>query len=94
MYKGLMSAITLAVLLMLCGCGNAIQRESDEGTVNVSERFISDRGDDEFETITDSETGVVYLVWKRGGNSAASKSGITPLLDKDGNVVISEEVDE
>lgn len=89
-------AITVAMVaaLALCGCGNAIQRESDEGTVNVNERFISDRGDDEFETIVDSETGVVYLVWKRGGGSAASKGGITPLLDEDGKVVISEEVEQ
>lgn len=88
-------AITVAMVaaLALCGCeGNAIKRESDEGTVNVNRRFISDDGHDNFETVVDSETGVVYLVWtRRTGDS--SKGGITPLLDKDGKVVISEEVE-
>lgn len=89
-------AITVALFasLTLCGCeGNAIQRESDKGTVNVNRRFISNDGRDDFETVVDSETGVTYLVWSRpSGNS--SKGGITPLLDEDGKVVISEEVDE
>jgi len=89
-------AITVAMVatLALCGCGgNAIVRKSEKGTVNVNRRFISNDGRDDFETVVDSETGVTYLVWSRpSGNS--SKGGITPLLDKDGKVVISEEVDE
>lgn len=92
MKKAIMVAMVAA--LMLCGCeGNAIQRESDKGTVNVSERFISDRGDDEFETVVDSETGVTYLVWMRDDEKSGTKDGITPLLDENGKVVISEEVE-
>ena len=34
--------------------------------------------------LVDKETGVNYLVW-----SAAYAGGITPLLDSDGNVVIT-----
>ena len=95
MYKGLMSTITLAALLMLCGCeGNAIQCENNNGAMDVSDRFISDHRNNELETIVDSETGVVYLVWIRDGGTAGAKGGITPLLDEDGKVVISEEVDE
>lgn len=87
-------AITVAMVaaLALCGCGNAILRESDKGAVNVNRRFISDDRRDNFETVVDSETGVTYLVWtRRTGDS--SKGGITPLLDEDGKVVISEEVE-
>ena len=86
-------AITVAMVaaLALCGCsgGNAIRRESDKGAVNVNRRFISDSTRDHFRTVVDSETGVVYLVW---GNDY--RGGITPLLDKDGKVDISEEVSE
>lgn len=34
--------------------------------------------------LVDKETGVNYLIWKSG-----YAGGITPLLDSDGNVVIS-----
>lgn len=93
-YRGLMTTITLAALLMLCGCeGNAIHRENNNGTVDMSDRFISDNRHDEFETIVDSKTGVTYLVWIRDGGTAGAKGGVTPLLDEDGKVVISEEVE-
>lgn len=35
--------------------------------------------------LADKETGVPYLVWKAG-----LRGGITPLLDSEGNVVITE----
>jgi uncharacterized lipoprotein NlpE involved in copper resistance len=88
--------VAMVATLALCGCsggGNAIIRESENGTVNVNRRFISNGPRDNFETVVDSETGVTYLVWTRLSGES-SKGGITPLLDKDGKVVISEEVGE
>jgi len=38
--------------------------------------------------LVDTETGVNYLVWKSG-----YAGGITPLLDSDGNVVITKSVE-
>ena len=85
-------AITLAACLLLCGCGgNGVVRDEDAPKPNVSQRFICDCNDSEFETVVDSQTGVTYLVWKNGAGQS-SKGGITVLLDRDGKPIISEEV--
>lgn len=88
-----MMAITLTACLLLCGCGNAVERKDDAPMENVDGRFISDYDSDYFRTVVDSKTGITYLVFDdQGGKS--SIGGITPLLGKDGKPVISEEVSE
>lgn len=89
-----MTVMALTVCLLLCGCdiGNAVERKEDSPRENVDERFISDYDSDDFRTIVDSKTGITYLVFDdQGGKS--SIGGITPLLDKNGKPVISEEVE-
>lgn len=87
-----MMAMTLTACLLLCGCsGNAVERKGDSPSENVSGRFISDYDSDYFRTVVDSKTGITYLVFDDQGGKG-SIGGITPLLDKDGNPVISEEV--
>lgn len=83
----------LAACLALSGCGNgtSIKRASNRGVEDLSERFLTDNGADTFRTVVDTRTGVTYLLWERpSGKSSAG--GISPLLDKDGNPIISEEV--
>ena len=90
---GVCVAITLTACLALCGCdgGNAVERKGDSPRESVDGRFISDYGSDDFRTVVDSKTGITYLVWERlSGKSRVG--GITPLLDRDGKPVISEEV--
>jgi hypothetical protein len=78
--------------MALGGCGsNVIVRGKDSPKEEVGGRFLCDNGMYRFETVTDTKTGVVYLIWNSGtGNS--SKGGITFLLHEDGTPVISEEV--
>ena len=85
------AAIVLAVALLIgCSSGNSVVRAVDAPRENVDGRFLTDNGRDAFRTVVDSKTGITYLVWMYGGNN--SVAGITPLLDKDGKPVISEEV--
>ena len=86
------AAIVLAVALLIgCSSGNSVVRAVDAPRENVDGRFISDYGSDDFRTVVDSKTGITYLVFDdQSGNG--SIGGITPLLDKDGRPVISEEV--
>ena len=90
-----MITIALTACLVLCGCdgGNAVKRKGYGPRENVDGRFISDYGSDDFRTVVDSRTGITYLVFDdQSGN--CSIGGITPLLDRDGKPVISEEVSE
>ena len=88
-------ATTLMACLALCGCdsGNAVERNGDGPMENVDGRFISDYGSDDFRTVVDSKTGITYLIFDDQGGKCAI-GGITPLLDRDGKPVISEEVSE
>ena len=90
-----MMAITLTACLAICGCDGSTNWEDGSSVTegareNVDGRFISDYSFDDLRTVVDSKTGVTYLVFCRRGNS--SIGGITPLLDRDGKPVISEEV--
>lgn len=90
-----LAAFALAVTLVLCGCGgnNNIMRSDEQeesATRQVSGRFMSNRYDDKFETVVDTRTGVTYLVWVRSSGDARV-GGITPLLNRNGTPVISEE---
>lgn len=90
-----LAAVALAVTLVLCGCGgnNNIKRSDEHeesATRQVSGRFISNGYDDKLETVVDARTGVTYLVWTRGYGET-KVGGITPLLNRDGTPVISEE---
>ena len=85
-------AIVLAVALLIgCSSGNSIVRTVDAPRERVDGRFLTDYGSDGFRTIVDSKTRITYLVWMYGGGNSGV-AGITPLLDKDGRPVISEEV--
>lgn len=86
------AAIVLAVALLIgCSSGNSVVRAVDAPRERVDERFLTDNGSDDFRTVVDSKTGITYLVWTYGSGNG-SVAGITPLLDKDGKPVISEEV--
>jgi len=86
-------AIPLALCLLLGGCSqsNAIKRADGSPKENVDERFLCDKDYYEFETVTDTKEGVVYLIWK-DGDTKGSHGGITVLVHKDGTPVTSEEV--
>jgi hypothetical protein len=78
--------------MALGGCGgNAIKRVEGAPKEDVDGRFLCD-DDYEFETVTDTKTGVVYLVWESDTGSA-SKGGITVLVHEDGTPVTSEEAE-
>jgi len=82
---------TLALALALCGCTSGekgVQRTEGSPKPELSQRFLCDRAY-AFETVVDSKTGVTYLVVRNGDNI-----GITPLLNRNGYPVISEEVGE
>lgn len=89
---GLLLIAVFMVCMALGGCGsNVIVRGKDSPKEDVGGRFLCDDGQYSFETVTDTKTGVVYLIWNSGtGNS--SKGGITVLVHEDGTPVISEEV--
>lgn len=84
--------IALAVAMALSGCGQSKSVASHERSAS---RFIGDgwnhygTDDWEFSTITDTETGIVYLVYNTH-NGRQSLGGITPLLKGDGSVTIDE----
>lgn len=83
-------------IFILLGCSNhdnSIKRntENDSLKPNVTDRFLCDE-DYEFQTVVDTKTGVTYLIWKENGGSKDGMGGITPLLNKNGYPVISEEV--
>lgn len=82
--------VTLTACLTLCGCGNGIVRDKDSHQLDMSDRFICNRNDYEFETVVDSKTGVTYLIWMMNNG----RGGMTALLNADGTPVISEEVGE
>lgn len=89
------AATALTACLALCGCdsGNAVERKDDSPREDVDGRFISDYGSDRFRTVVDSKTGITYLIFDNQ-NGNLSIGGITPLLDRDGNLTISEEISE
>jgi len=84
--------VTVALALALCGCTsgeNGVQRTEDSPKPDVSKRFLCDDGTYRYETMVDKQTGVTYLVVRNGDNI-----GITPLLNRNGYPIISEEVGE
>ena len=85
------AAIVLAVALLFGCSGNSVVRAVGAPKERVDERFLTDNGNDDFRTVVDSKTGVTYLIWERSAYKS-KVGGITPLLDKDGKPVISEEV--
>lgn len=87
-----MMAITLTACLLYGCSGNSIVRAVDAPRERVDGRFLTDDGYDEFRTVVDSKTGITYLVWMHGGGNNNGVAGITPLLNRDGKPVISEEV--
>ena len=92
LFVGLLLIAALVACMALGGCSsNVIVRGKDSPKEDVGGRFLCDDGQYSFETVTDTKTGVVYLIWNSGtGNS--SKGGITVLVHEDGTPVISEEV--
>jgi len=94
LFVGLLLIAAFMVCMALGGCGsNVIVRGKDSPKEDVDERFLCDSGQYSFETVTDLETGVVYLIWN-SGTGTTSKGGITVLLHEDGTPVISEEVEK
>lgn len=93
MFVGLLLIAALVACMALGGClsSNAIVRGNDNPKESVDERFLCDKSNYRFETVTDTKTGVVYLIWNSGvGDNAVG--GITVLVHEDGTPVISEEV--
>ena len=88
--------IAFVLVLMLTGCGCDQQKTQPETQPEAEvRRFTGDGWGDfgtqnwEFSTITDTETGVVYLVFNTH-NGRCSVGEITPLLQRDGSVTIDE----
>lgn len=88
-------AAVLVACLMLCGCksGNGVSRDKDSEMGSADARFICDKGQYTFDIVVDSHTGISYLTWN-SNQGQYSVGGITPLLNADGTLVISEEVVE
>ena len=89
------SFIVFSIFIML-GCSdynNSLKRNAGDDSLkpNVTNRFLCDE-DYEFQTVVDTKTGVTYLIWKENSGSKYGMGGITPLLNKNGYPVISEEV--
>lgn len=76
---------SLLSVIFLSGCsGNVVVRKSADDI--LGSRFISDNPNDYFSTIVDSETGIVYILLKRGTGSG-SVGGICPLYNADGTIM-------
>lgn len=71
----------IALTLVLCGCGNTTHVTED---VENSGRFRSEVGT--VNIITDTRTGVQYLVWQD-----LEKGGICVLVDEDGKPLLAGE---
>lgn len=82
-------AAVLVACAALCGCShNGTERETSTNEV-IDQRFEGEPGTYyEYETVTDTRTGVVYLVWRYGIGRQDAVGGITPLLDRDGSVTL------
>lgn len=90
---GILVIAALVACMALGGCysPNSVKRGKDSPKEDVSGRFLCDNGQYSLETVTDSKTGVVYLLW-RSGSANSSVGGITVLVHEDGTPVTSEEV--
>lgn len=87
------AALVACMALDGCYSSNAAKRGENSPKEEVDGRFLCDEGNYNFETVTDTKTGVVYLIWNSGiGNNA--KGGLTVLVHEDGTPVISEEVEK
>lgn len=75
-------AVLIAFLVWYLTSG--VVSEQDAIGANAHE-FESDNAWDTFDTVTDTGTGVTYVVWTNG-----QSSGMAPLLDRNGRPVISE----
>ena len=89
------SFIVFSIFIIL-GCSNnnnSLKRnaKNDSSKLDITNRFLCDE-DYEFQTVVDTKTGVTYLIWKDGSGTQCATGGITPLLNKNGYPVISEEV--
>ena len=69
----------IALALVLCGCGNTTRVPED--TENRG-RFRCEDGT--VSIITDTKTGVQYLVWEEYG-----KGGVCVLVDEDGKPLLA-----
>ena len=96
----------LAVALcacLLCGCdGNGVKRDFHDETADG--RFAGESSTYEYETVTDTRTGVVYLIWKSGDVAIVTDTrtgvqylawncgyggGICVLVDADGKPMLA-----
>jgi len=94
LFVGLLLIAAFMVCMALGGCSsNVIVRGKDSPKDEVGGRFLCDNSQYSFETVTDTKTGVVYLLW-RSCPSKSSIGGITVLVHEDGTPVISEEVEK
>ena len=94
LFAGLLLIAALVACIALGGCySSVVVRGKDSPKESVDKRFLCDNSQYSFETVTDTKTGVVYLLW-RSGSSNSSVGGITLLVNDDGTPVISEEVEK
>ena len=86
MKRVVIAALAMSLVLSGCSSNTGVVRKMDSPKPDLSQRFLCDRAY-VFETVVDSNTGVTYLVVRNGDNI-----GITPLINRNGYPVISEEV--
>ena len=78
----------IAAILVLSGCSDTY-RGAEDARFDHSDAWSEDGW--AFATVTDTETGVVYLVFK-DNNGNTGVGGITPLLRRDGSVTIDDSI--
>ncbi len=94
MRKRIIAAVLVAACVALSGCDALETSEPESKRYEVqSERFLDGGWDWSFGTVTDTETGIVYLVWD-DNNGKSAVGGITPLLKRDGSVTIDDRYGE
>ncbi len=90
----LLAAMAIAACVVLSGCDALETPEPEPERYEVqNERFLDGGWGWSFGTVTDTETGIVYLVWD-DNNGRFSVGGITPLLKRDGSVTIDDRYGE
>lgn len=93
MKKKLLYLLCSIITISIMGCSSSSESTSEKETTisednSVSQIYKFDNSD--IYIITDPETGVQYLVYSHREHLDAGMGGITPRLNADGTIMVSE----
>lgn len=83
----IIASVLLSVLILLTGCGVSVAEADTLGRFKIEHADTTNLYD-ELTVISDSETGVMYLIYD---GSNGSPGGITVMVDENGKPLISNE---